>query len=88
VLTGTDQYVLDVATLARNTVDLYVQEVEALEPSDPHLKQKIDRTPYLLQEVSWQRAALNRLATIDQPSPALLRELLPGPMLDLALLPG
>jgi uncharacterized protein YjaG (DUF416 family) len=87
VLKGTDQYVLDVATFARNTVDLYVQEIEELEPSDPHLGQKIERSPYLIQEVSWQWAALNHLANIEQPSPELLGELLQGPMLDLAMLP-
>lgn len=82
-----NQALLDVATFARNTVDLYVQELEELDPSDPHLEQKIDRSPYMVQEVNWQRAALHRLASIERPSPEILQELLQGPMLDLALLP-
>lgn len=82
-----NQAILDVATFARNTVDLYVQELEELDPSDPHLEQKIDRSPYMVQEVNWQRAALHRLASMEQPSPEILQELLKGPLLDLALLP-
>jgi len=87
-LKGTDQYVLDVATFARNTVDLYAQELEEMEPSDPQSEQKIDRSPYMVQEVSWQRAALNRLASIERPSQELLDELIQGQILDLELLPG
>jgi uncharacterized protein YjaG (DUF416 family) len=87
ILTAHDQAVLDVATFARNTVDLYVQELEELDPNDPHLEQKIDRSLSMVQEVQWQRAALKRLASREQPSPELLQELLPGPTLDLALLP-
>lgn len=48
-----DHAVLEVATCARNTVDLYVQEVEELEPSDPHLEQKIGCSPYMVQEVGF-----------------------------------
>lgn len=87
LLTEHDQAVLDVATCARNTVDLYVQELEELDPNDPHLEQKIDRSPYMVQEVNWQRAALKRLASSERPSPEILQELLQGPRLDLALLP-
>jgi uncharacterized protein YjaG (DUF416 family) len=87
VLVGTDQYVLDVATFARNTVDLYVQELEDMEPSDPELEQKIDCNQYMVREVSWQREALNQLVGIAQPTPLLLDRLLQGRMLDLELLP-
>lgn len=87
VLKGTDQYVLDVAVLARNTVDLYVQELGNMEPNDPQLEQKINRSPYMVQEVSWQREALNRLEGVERPSQGLLDELITGQMLDLELLP-
>jgi uncharacterized protein YjaG (DUF416 family) len=87
VLKGTDQYVLDVAILARDTMDLYVQELGEMESNAPHLEQKIDRSPYMVEEVSWQREALNRLEGVERPSQSLLDELIKGQMLNLGLLP-
>jgi uncharacterized protein YjaG (DUF416 family) len=86
VLKGTEQYVLDVAVFARNTVDLYVQELGDMEPNDPQLEQKIERSPYMVQEVNWQRETLNRLESTEWPSQDLLDELIKGQMLDLELL--
>jgi uncharacterized protein YjaG (DUF416 family) len=87
VLEGNDQSVLDVATFARNTVDMYVQEIEELDPSDPELEARIDSHPHMVREVKWQRAALDQLASIEQPTSALLDKLMQGEMLDLNPLP-
>jgi uncharacterized protein YjaG (DUF416 family) len=87
VLGGNDQSVLDVATFSRNTVDVYVQEIEELDPSDPELEAKIDGHQYMVREVKWQREALDQLTGIDQPTPILLDKLIQGKMLDLDLLP-
>jgi uncharacterized protein YjaG (DUF416 family) len=87
VLEGNDQSVLDVATFARNTVDMYVQEIEELDPSDPELEPRIDSHPYMVREVKWQRAALDQLTSTEPPTSALLDKLIQGEMLDLDLLP-
>jgi len=87
VVEGNDQSVLDVATFARNTVDMYVQEIEEMDPNDPDLEAKIDRHQYMVREVKWQRAALAQLTNVEQPTSALLDKLVQEQMLDLELLP-
>ena len=55
-------HVMSIATFARDTIDMYVQVIEELDPADPHLDEKIARHPLMLQEISKQEGDLLKLA--------------------------
>src|ERR1041384_7632372 len=42
-------YVLRIVTFARDTIDLYIQAVEKLDPADPQLNRKIYQHPLMLR---------------------------------------
>lgn len=46
---------VEVASLARDTVDLYVQEIENLDPNDPRLEDAIRHHPLMQAELRRQR---------------------------------
>ena len=58
--------IVEISTLARDSVDMYVQEIENLDPQDPNLEKKIENHPLMLLEVQRQ------VRTVD-----LLEQLLP-----------
>lgn len=82
-----EQRLAEVLALAHSTVDLYVQEVLALEPNDPELEQKIAAAPAMRREIDWCRTTLDRLNGMPTPTEALLHELVQGNMLKLEQLP-
>jgi uncharacterized protein YjaG (DUF416 family) len=49
---------VEVASLARDTVDLYLQEMENLDPNDPGLEEAIRRNPLMQAELRRQREDL------------------------------
>lgn len=52
---------VEVASLARDTVDLYVQEIDNLDPNDPGLEDAIRRHPLMQAELRRQRDDLGYL---------------------------
>jgi len=57
-------YALRIATFSRDTIDMYVQVLENLDPVDPQLNEKIAQHPLMLDELQRQEADLRRLATL------------------------
>lgn len=55
---GSVEKCVEVATLARDTVDMYVQELEDLDPSDSGLEDEIRQHPLMQQELAQQARAL------------------------------
>lgn len=53
----------EVAALARDTIDLYVQELENLDPSSPEFEQAILRHSLMQRELRHQRMDLDELTT-------------------------
>jgi uncharacterized protein YjaG (DUF416 family) len=51
----------DIASLCRDTVDMYVQELEGMEVDDPELEEKILKHPLMQRELVRQRTDLERL---------------------------
>lgn len=88
LLHAEEQRLVEVLTFAHNTVDLYVQEVLALEPNDPALEQQIAEAPAMRREIEWHRTALALLQGMPRPTEALLQELIQGNMLELEQLPA
>ena len=52
---------VEAASLARDSVDLHVQELESLDPGDPQLERKILEHPLMQQELRRQREDLELL---------------------------
>jgi uncharacterized protein len=59
------QKVVEGASLARDTVDMHIQEAESLHPQDPALEEKIFRHPLMQRELQRQREDLEMLTQID-----------------------
>ena len=57
-------YAVRIATFCRDTVDLHVQVLESLNPSDPDLEDKIARHPLMSAELAKQSQDLGTLAKI------------------------
>jgi uncharacterized protein len=62
--------VLEGLSLARDTVDMYVQELEGMDPGDPNLEDRIARHPLMKQETRRWLEALDLLerTVLSQPS--------------------
>ena len=58
------EHVVEVASLARDTVDLYVQEQLNLDPSEAEFENKILSSPLMQRELTHQYASLERLADL------------------------
>lgn len=58
--------VIEVATLARDTVDLFVQEQEGLDPNSPNLERKITEHALMQAELSTQRESLKALSDLNK----------------------
>ncbi len=59
-------FVIEIASLARDSVDMYVQEIEDMNPNDPALENKILEHPLMQQELNNQRADLEFLQSLDE----------------------
>jgi uncharacterized protein YjaG (DUF416 family) len=57
-------YGVRIATFARDTVDMYVQIVEHLQPTDPNLEEKISQHPLMVQELKNQEEDLLSLTQV------------------------
>lgn len=55
-------YAVRIVTFARDTIDMYVQVLEALDPADPHLNEKIAQHPLMVEEAQKQESDLLKLA--------------------------
>ncbi|WP_137940382.1 DUF416 family protein [Chitinivorax sp. B] len=64
--------VVQVATYATDSVDLYVQEIEGMEPNDPQLEQKILAHRLMQRELTQQEADLKAIEL----APSLSQEFL------------
>jgi uncharacterized protein YjaG (DUF416 family) len=54
-------YALRITTFARDTIDMYVQVLEKLDPADPRLDQRVAQHPLMVQETRKQESDLLRL---------------------------
>jgi uncharacterized protein YjaG (DUF416 family) len=54
--------VVEVASYARDTVDMYIQEVEGMDPQDPHLEETIRLHPTMQRELQNQSDDLRFLS--------------------------
>ena len=61
-------YALRISTFARDTIDMYVQVLEELDPADPQLDNKIARHPLALRETEKQERDLRALTGVTSPS--------------------
>lgn len=61
-------YALRIATFARDTIDMYVQVLEGLDPADPQLDEKIVQHPLMLRELQTQESDLIRLSKMKMPA--------------------
>ena len=59
------QKVVEGASLARDTVDMYIRELEPLDPQDPALEEKIFRHPLMQRELQRQRKDVELLTEIE-----------------------
>jgi hypothetical protein len=57
--------VVEIASLCRDTVDMYLQVVEELDPSDPAFETKILIHPLMQTELCRQRSDLEMLASVQ-----------------------
>ncbi len=57
-------YAVRIATFNRDTIDMYVQIREKLDPTDPELESKITSHPLILAELEKQKADLKRVIGI------------------------
>lgn len=61
---ATEDKVVEVASLARDTVDLFVQEINELDPNDPDLEVKIAGSGLMQAELRVQRESLGTLKSL------------------------
>lgn len=61
---ATAKSVIDVASLARDTIDLFVQETEGLDPNDTGLERKIIEHPLMQSELRTQKESLELLRNL------------------------
>lgn len=57
--------IVDVACFSRDTVDMYVQEIEGLKNYDPNLEEKIRSSEYMIREMEFQKGLLNKIVITD-----------------------
>jgi uncharacterized protein len=74
LLEGKPSHVADAASLARDTVDMHVQDLEDFSSRDPQLEEKILQHPLMQRELQRQREDLDLLAPMT-PSPSAVEQL-------------
>jgi uncharacterized protein YjaG (DUF416 family) len=57
--------IADVASYARDTVDMYIQEIEDLKANDPKLEEKIAGNEFMILERRAQRELLKKLSVMN-----------------------
>lgn len=57
--------IIEAVTLVRDSVDMYVQELEDMDPADPELEEKILAHKLMQEELRRQREDLEFLSTLD-----------------------
>lgn len=57
-------YAVRITTFAQDTIDMYIQVVEKLDPADPQLDQRVAQHPLMLQEIRNQESDLLKLTQI------------------------
>jgi len=57
-------YAMRITTFARDTIDMYVQTIEKLDPADPELDREIAQHPLMVEEIGKQEDDLLRLTQI------------------------
>jgi uncharacterized protein len=67
--------VMEGAALARDTVDMYVQELEDMDANDADLEERILGHPLMQQELRRQREDVELLERLDLSSPAVVADL-------------
>lgn len=70
--------VVEAASLARDTVDMYVQEVEPYSASDPGLEQQIANHTMMKRELARQKADMRLLSAVDWTNPGRSLEAVRG----------
>ena len=91
--TDDKQHVIDCVTHALNTVDMFVQELDDLDPNQPDLNQIIDNSQHLQRESQRQQGLLALLVKTQAITPEFISMLrqeqkLTEPMINLDLLPA
>ena len=82
VLEASASHIVDVARFATDSVDLYVQEIEQMDPRDPLLEDKILAHHLMQRELAQQQQDIDAIAvagTIDSTFLASLRTAWPWP---------
>ncbi|RYU93579.1 DUF416 family protein [Emticicia agri] len=89
LLSEDQSYVLNIASIVRDTIDMFIQESEELDIADENADQKIVQHEYMKRETKRQHEILRRLlgAEIDLPFISAMRDLNNsyGPIIELSL---
>lgn len=75
LLESNSQKAIEAATLARDTVDMYVQDVEPFRSNDPALERQILTHTFMKRELERQRHDLRTLMQVDWNRPEVISEL-------------
>jgi len=67
--------ILEIATLARDTVDMFVQELENLPPNDPDIEKKIQAHELMQNEIKVQKSTMMLLKSINTITPDIVVKL-------------
>jgi uncharacterized protein len=69
--------IADVASYARDTVDMYIQEIEDINANDPKIEEKIEQNEFMILERKAQIELLKKLSvmSLDKISDKLIDEL-------------
>jgi uncharacterized protein len=65
ILDKDTEHIADVATYARDTVDMYIQEKGDLDANDPTIETRIEFDSFMIKEKNRQRELLKKLAAIE-----------------------
>jgi len=67
--------ILEIATLARDTVDMFVQELENIPPNDPNIEQKLQTHELMRNEINVQKSTMILLKSINTITPSIIAKL-------------
>lgn len=67
ILNGESGRIAQIAEFATDSLDLYIQEVENLQPNDTELEQKILENPLMQNELSRQAQDISNLEVLSNP---------------------
>lgn len=89
IIDGETENIIDVATYARDTVDMYIQERDNLDVNDKMLDMKIEQDIFMQREMQRQYVIIKLLLEKIEITDTLLqnfREVEPQPIVDISLL--